>query len=177
MKLKVIPVLVALLVSSTLLFGGWFMYRSYAMESPLAGIIKHNHGIELVETDFTNNTVQINLTLTDEANIREIYQTIITEGASIVGSRDVQLNVHDQASPEIEGWWSKALFNVAQAMDTRQYADIPKILEEKSVLFPSLKASTEMDNQNVYIRLSDGKNHKFIILPRVPATIGVWPNE
>ncbi|MCL6458591.1 MAG: hypothetical protein K6T85_11355 [Gorillibacterium sp.] len=177
MKLKLIPVLVALLVSSTLLFGGWFMYRGYAMESPLAEIIKHNNGVEQVETHFTNTTLRIDLKLTDEASIREIYQSITTEGASLIGGRTIQLNVDNQSSPAIDAWWSKALFNIAQAMETKQYADIPQVLEEKSTVFPTLKTSTEMDNVNVYIRLSDGKHHKYIILPRVSATVGVWPNE
>jgi hypothetical protein len=31
-----------------------------------------------------------------------------------------------------------------------------------------------MDETNVYVRLTDGVNSKYIILPRTPAQMGVW---
>lgn len=177
MKLKVIPVLVALLISSTLLFGGWFMYRGYAMESPLSAIVKKNAGVEQIETNVSNSAVQIDLTLGDGASLREINRSIAKEGASLIGKRAVQLQITSNSSDEIDALWSSALFGVAQAMDTKQYSAVPDMLEEAVKTVPGLTAATEMDDQYVYIRLSDGTHHKYIMLPRVPASIGVWPNE
>ncbi|WP_058301627.1 hypothetical protein [Gorillibacterium timonense] len=177
MKLKVLPILIALLTSGTLLFGGWFMYRSYAMENPLADLVKKNAGVEQVDATFSNKQVVVNLKLTDGANLRHLYQSIVTDGASLVDGREVKLQIDSQSSDAIDDWWSKALFGVAQAMDNKQYSDIPKLLNEQAQSVPSLQASTEMDSENVYIRLSDGKNSKYVILPRVPASVGVWPNE
>lgn len=177
MKLKVIPVLVALLITGTLLFGGWFMYRGYAMESPLSAIVKKNAGVEQIETKVLNSAVQINLTLGEGASLREINRSIHTEGASLLGKRSVQLQINSESSPEIDTLWANALFGVAQAMDTKQYSAIPEMLEEAVKTVPGLTAATEMDDQYVYVRLSDGTHQKYMMLPRVPASIGVWPNE
>lgn len=177
MKLKVLPILIALLTSGALLFGGWFMYRSYAMENPLADLVKKNAGVEQVDAAFSTNKAVVSLKLNDGANLRQIYQSIVTEGASLVNGRDVQLQIDSRSSETIDDWWSKALFGVAQAMDSKQYSTIPGLLSEQAKSVPSLQVSAEMDDVNVYIRLRDGENSKYIILPRVPASMGVWPNE
>ena len=177
MKLKVLPILIALLTSGTLLFGGWFMYRSYAMENPLADLVKKNAGVEQVDATFSNKQVVVSLKLSQDANLRQIYQSIKTDGASLVGGREIHINVQSQSSAAIDDWWSNALFGVAQAMDTKKYGDIPELLNKQAKSVPSLQAMTEMDEVNVYIRLTDGQNSKYIILPRVPASMGVWPNE
>ncbi|WJH34170.1 hypothetical protein N6H14_30305 [Paenibacillus sp. CC-CFT747] len=146
------------------------------MENPLAQIVNRAQGVEQVKSDFSKDSVTVHLKLSQDASLREIYRQITTDGASIIGSRKVKLELESDSSPEIEKWWSNALFDVAQAMETKHYADIPKILESKSADVSGLKAATEMDDKNVYIRLSEGGKNKYIILPRVPASMGVWPN-
>ncbi|WP_040951143.1 hypothetical protein [Gorillibacterium massiliense] len=175
MKLKVLPTVIALLASCVILFGGWFMYRSYAMESPLANQINKVQGVESVHSDFSSDKVTVDLALKNDASIRDIYDLIAK--SKVVSGRQVELNVSSDSSPELEKWWSSALFDIAQAMETHQYSAIPTQLQEKAKSLSGLTAESEMDDQNVYIRLVDGSNSKYIILPRVPAGMGVWPNE
>lgn len=177
MKFRVLPVVIAVLASSVILFGGWFAYHSYAMESPISQIIDHSPGVEQVKSDFSKDTVTVQLKLAGDASIREIYQKLTTEGSSVIGKRELKLKLDSQSSPEIEQWWSSALFDVAQAMETRHYSDIPKILDDQKSKLPGLTAATEMDEKNVYVRLSDGGKNKYIILPRVPAVMGAWSNN
>jgi hypothetical protein len=175
MKLRVLPIVIALFTTGIVLFGGWFMYHSYAMENPLAQLVDRSSGVEQVDSSFSKQTVNVTLKLKNGASLREIYQKIA--GSGLVGDRKVQLNVVSNSSPAIDKWWSAALFDIAQAMETRHYSDIPKILGSRSGQLPGLTAATEMDDQNVYIRLTQGDKSKYIILPREAATMGVWPNE
>lgn len=179
MKLRIFPILASVIVTSAVLFGGWFAYDSYAMKNPLSDLVGGIHGVEHAEFALSSDQVVVKLRLLPDASLREIRHTIVTNGAAIIGKRSIQLQVENDSSAKLEQWWSKALFNVAEAMETRQYSQIPGLLEELSGQFESggLKAETEMDDQNVYIRLTDGKTSKFVILPRVPAKLGVWPNE
>jgi hypothetical protein len=87
--------------------------------------------------------------------------------------------VTNPSSQALDDWWSKALFPVAQAMENKQYTEIPKALEQASTSMnqDQFKASAEMDEHNVYISLTDGKASKYIILPRQGQSVGVWPNE
>ncbi len=69
----------------------------------------------------------------------------------------------------------KRFFDVAQSMEKKEYAKIPESLDKQAANVPGLKAATEMDGKkNVYIHLSKDDQHKYIILPRIPAKMGVW---
>jgi hypothetical protein len=177
MKLRLIPILITVAASSALLFGGWFFYHSMVVENPIKDVILGVHGVKQVSTNVNNSQVSIDLKLSKDADLRSLYTTISKEGASLLRNRELKLNLDSQSSPELEQWWSSALFEVAQAMDTKHYAVIPQVLEARDQQIPGLTVTTEMDEKNVYVRLTDGVHSKYIILPRTPAQVGVWPNE
>jgi K+-sensing histidine kinase KdpD len=177
MKLRLIPIIISVVVSAVVLFGGWFAYNSYAMEHPLSDIVNKAPGVESSTTNFSSTQVMLELKLKQDANLREIIQQITKQGSSIIGQRELVVRVNGQSSPKLDAWWSKALFDVAQSMETKQYADIPLNLQAKAASEAGLTVDTQMDSKYVYVRLSEGTSSKFIMLPRVSAKMGVWPNE
>ncbi|MDB5055875.1 MAG: hypothetical protein JWM44_3925 [Bacilli bacterium] len=174
MKLRLLPILIAVFASSALLFGGWFIYHSAAMENPLNHIATGSPGVQNAQTQINSAQVTIDLKLNNTADVRDLYSKIMTQGESVIGKRDLKLKLDSNTSPELEKWWSSALFEVAQAMETKRYADIPQGLKAKAAQLPNLTVDTEMDDINVYVRLTDGVHSKYIILPRKPAVMGVW---
>ncbi|WNR42405.1 hypothetical protein [Paenibacillus roseipurpureus] len=176
MKLRLFPVILSVIISAGVLFGGWFAYTSFAMENPLSQIISEAPGVTHSTMKLSSNDVNIEVTLKPDANLRTVVEQIHKEGASIIGKRTVNIKVNNPSSAELDAWWSKALFDVAQAMETRHYADIPTTLQKFADGVGQLKVDSEMDEQNVYIRLTDGDATKFILLPRI-SQIGVWPND
>lgn len=176
MKLRLLPVVMSVVISAGVLFGGWFAYTSLAMENPLSDIISKVPGVTSSTMKLDNNQVDIEVSLNPDANLRNVVEGIHKEGASIIGKRSVNINVKSNPSEKLDQWWSKALFEVAQAMETKHYADIPTTLQKYAEGVPNMKVDSEMDQTNVYIRLTDGDATKFIMLPRT-SQIGVWPNE
>lgn len=176
MKLRLLPVVLSVIISAGVLFGGWFAYTSLAMENPLSDLISKVPGVSSSTMKFDNNQIDIEVTLTPDANLRSVIERIHEEGASIIGKRSVNIEVKNNSSEKLEQWWSKALFEVAQAMETKHYADIPTTLTKYAEDVPGLKVESEMDQTNVYIRLIDGDATKFIMLPR-SSQMGVWPHE
>ncbi|PZE21906.1 hypothetical protein [Paenibacillus xerothermodurans] len=178
MKLRLLPIVLSVAISAIVLFGGWFVYQSVAMENPLTEVINNTPGVELVNTHITNGKAELELKLQPGTNLREVYSRIQKEGAEILGDRVFAVKVVNESSPEIDSWWSSALFDVAQSMETRQYAEIPKNLQERAAASGgSINVSTEMDDKYVYIALTDGEKSKYVMLPRTPTLMGVWPNE
>ncbi|MED4599547.1 hypothetical protein P9314_02360 [Paenibacillus validus] len=178
MKLRLLPVILSVVISSTLLFGGYFAYQSYAMENPLQKIVNGIEGVELVSTHLTADKAAIDVKLAAGKSLREVYSTIQTEGKPVIGDRELQIKVQNGSSPRLDAWWSSVLFEVAQAMETKQYAQIPKTLQAHTEADPNgIRATTEMDDRYVYITLTDGESSKYIMLPRTPAKMGVWPSE
>ncbi|MGO4494489.1 hypothetical protein AB4114_01070 [Paenibacillus sp. 2RAB27] len=176
MKLRVLPVILSVIISAGVLFGGWFAYTSFAMENPLSHIINTVPGVTNSNMKLSSNQVDVELTLKPDANLRQVVELIKEEGSSIIGKRTVNITIKNQSSDKLDQWWSKALFEVAQAMETKHYADIPATLQKYANGVPTMNVDSEMDEKNVYIRLTDGDATKFIMLPRI-SQIGVWPNE
>jgi hypothetical protein len=176
MKLRLLPVVMSVIISAGVLFGGWFAYTSLAMENPLSDIISKVPGVAKSTMKLDNSRVDIEVTLNPNANLRTVVDRIHKDGASIIGKRSVNIAVKGTPSEKLDQWWSKALFEVAQAMETKHYGDIPTTLQKYAADVPSMKVDSEMDQDYVYIRLTDGDATKFIMLPR-SSQIGVWPNE
>ncbi|CAM4313749.1 hypothetical protein [Paenibacillus typhae] len=179
MKLRLVPVLLTSLLSAALLFGGWYAYRQFAVQEPLQKIVSSYEGVNESHISINRNEVTLKLNLEPGTKLRELVQYVNSEGKSAIGSRTLRLDVDQNSSALLDEYWDKAMFSVAEAMESRKYTLIPAKLDglkAQSSEFQNVTATTEIDDNNVYVSLSDGKQSKFIILPRVPGTMGVWNN-
>ena len=177
MKLRLAPILISMLITSAVLFGGWFAYRSAAMESPLSDKIHDIDGVETADMHIGNDSIRLELTLEPDADLPAIMARIRADGEKIIKDREINLIIRNESSAELDAWWSSMLFEVAEAMENRRYSAIPEALERNLDRLPGLTALTSMDEDFVYIRLTCGDHSKFIVLPRIPAQLGVWAHE
>ncbi|AHV98041.1 hypothetical protein [Paenibacillus sabinae] len=176
MKIRLIPTLLTALLSAALLFGGWFLYRQFAVQEPLEKIVSSYKGVNASHISINRNAVTLKLDLQPGTKLRELVQYINNEGESLIGSRTVNLDVVQHSNQTLDEYWDKAMFSVAEAMESRKYTIIPEKLKELSTQYKNVTATTEIDGNNVYVSLTDGKESKFIILPREPEKMGVWNN-
>jgi len=176
MKLRPLPILLTIIATGAVLFGGWFAYNRYAVEQPLKETIAEVAGIETSEPVITRNLVSVDLSLTDDADLGSVYRIIRERGASVIGSRELKLNIEQETSPALDTIWSTVLFDVAEAMENRRYADIPAAMESLAGEHEGLTVETSLDEENVYITMKQDGAVKYVVLPRTPVQMGVWPN-
>ncbi|GAB1156952.1 MULTISPECIES: hypothetical protein [Paenibacillus] len=174
MKLKVLPIALTAVISAVVLFGGWFVYRQVAMQNPIEKMVTQYEGVNDVQLTINRNDVQLKLDLQPNVDLGRLVQYIQKEGQTLIGSRSLKLDVVDHSNEALENWWGDAMFTVAQAMENKQYTEITPTLSKMAT--NGIQVNTAMDDNNVYVSLRDGDASKFIILPRVPGQIGVWPN-
>lgn len=177
MKLRPIPVVSTILISAALLFGGWFVYQNTAVKSPIEEVVHGIPGIVHSDIQLDRNSVNLTLQLSEDAKLRSVYEEVSKKSKFVSGNRSLTIDLESQSSDQLDEWWSEALFSVAQAMETRQYGDIPISLEHLAAGTDGLKVHTEIDAENVYVHLNEGSYHKYIVLPRTPIELGVWHNE
>lgn len=176
MKLRIGTIVASVAVSALLLFGGWYAYQHWAVESPFENIVKQFDGVNSVQSDINRQQVALKLDLKPGTNLGELVQQIRQDGKKWIGKRELELDIKDQSTHELNQLWNEALFPVAEAMENKQYTEINETLDKLQQQHKSVTARAEMDEKNVYITLTDGQASKFIILPRVPERMGVWPN-
>lgn len=172
MKLRLTPVLISCAVTSLVLFGGWFIYNSVAMKDPVIELVESFDGVRDVAVDIHQNSVSVKLGLNQGADVRAIVDGLRNEGKDIIGNRQLDIQIDDLTSPELDVWWSQVLFEVAEAMETRTYGAIPGILESHRL--PGMTVQTSIDDTYVYVSLSMGEHVKYILLERTPPLMGVW---
>ncbi|CAM2796257.1 hypothetical protein PASE110613_01170 [Paenibacillus sediminis] len=176
MKLRIFPVVLTVIISAAVLFGGWYGYDRFALQSPLEQIVKKYDGVKDAHIHISKDQVNVKVDLEPNTDLRGLVQQISTEGKSVIGSRKLNLDIEDHSNKKLDEWWSKALFSVAESMASKQYSQIPVKLQQLAKNYGTLQVTTDIDDNNVYVSLKDGKASKFIILPRNPEKMGVWPN-
>lgn len=177
MKLRLLPVLLTFFISAAVLFGGWFTYQSMAVENPISKIARGIEGVADAQIDSGGKELNIRLELEEGADLSTIYKAIREKSEKEIGSRTLNIEIVSESSAELDRFWATALFDVAQAMDTRRYGDIPVRLKELSAGKQGLTIDTAMDEENVYVSLHMNGKSKYVVLPRTPLQVGVWPNE
>lgn len=176
MKLRLIPVAITAALSAGLLFGGWYAYGHYGIEKPLDRVAKSIPGVEAVQTSRSLDAVDLQVKLSPDADLAEVYRRVQEEGANALGGKTLNLTVNEPSDPTLEKAWSHALFNVAEAMDHRKYSGVVDAMNELAKQNPGIETDTQMDDKNVYVRLRSGDAVKYVILPREGEKMGVWPN-
>ncbi|KAA9006277.1 hypothetical protein F4V43_04765 [Paenibacillus spiritus] len=176
MKLRIVPILLTSLLSVAVLFGGWFLYRHYAVQEPLQRIVDRYEGVKSSHITINRHEVLLKLDLQPGTKLRDLVQYINSEGKSEIGSRTLKLDVEQHSGKQLDEYWDKAMFSVAEAMESRKYTLIPQTLEELSGQYKGITVETDIDDRNVYVSLWNGTESKFVILPRESDTMGVWTN-
>ncbi|SDW29326.1 hypothetical protein [Paenibacillus sp. CF384] len=177
MKIRLLPAIITAVITAGLLVGGWYIHRNVATIEPLERIVAETPGVIEGVPVIDRSSVTIALKLDRDASLRDVYDTIATKGDDMIGKRELKLEFrNDNTTKQLDAVWSTMLFDIAQAMEHRNYADIPATLKQVQNKFAGVTAESEMDDVNVYITLKDSKSEKHIVLPRTPNTLGAWPN-
>ena len=175
-KLRLIPIAITAALTAAILFGGWFAYRHYGVEQPLDRVANSINGVESAKVEILTDLVKINVKLDPNANLGEVYRQIKLNGSNEIGGKQLELAATAKDSTRLDKAWSYALFDVAEAMENHKYSGIRDAMEKLSKQFSGVTVTTDMDDNNVYISMRDGDAAKFVVLPRQPAKLGVWPN-
>jgi len=172
MKLRLTPVLISIAVTSLVLFGGWFIYNSLAMKEPVIEIAKDFPGVEDAKVDVRGERITVQLKLSGEANIGAIVDSLRRDAQRVVGNKTLDITIEDNSSEELDTWWSGVLFEIAEAMENRRYGEIPGLLESHKR--EGMTIDTTIDDAYVYVRITEGAHTKFVLLERMPPTLGAW---
>jgi hypothetical protein len=176
MKIRLLPMFFTVFISSALLFGGWYTYHSFMLEDPILREISKLDAVSDISLQVKQKTANVQITLKQGTSLQKSYHHISKIIHAKLKNHDVSIEFEDNSNEKLDAWWSLALFDVAQAMDTKNYTKIPQRLGEMADA-QQIDVRTELDNNNLYISLNDGSYQKYIILARDPKMMEVWNHE
>ncbi|WP_028561247.1 heavy-metal-associated domain-containing protein [Paenibacillus pinihumi] len=174
MRLKWIPTVITAVITAALVFGGWYIYQSTAVEKPFEKMVGSVDGVQSAQSSIDRNTISVKLQLKRDANMEDVVHAIKDKGDSLIGGRELKLSFDSVTSNKLEKLWSSVLFQIAESMEKREYSGIIEAMDKLQQQNPGLQIKTGIDDSSVYITMLDGATSKYIVLPRFPATIGAW---
>lgn len=176
-KPRVLPLAIALTATAVLLFGGFALYKQLAVAAPLAEKLEAMPGVmEASKPEIRPKDMNVKLRLAPDASLRETYGKAAKEAVEAAGNRKVAIQVESDANDKLEQLWYGAMFEVAEAMETKSYSDIPEAMDRMAEKAEGITAVTEMDETNVYITIRSEQEEaaKYIVLPRIANQLEVW---
>ncbi|MEK3881409.1 hypothetical protein [Paenibacillus sp. PL2-23] len=176
-KLRMLPIAVTVIISAASLFGGWTLYKEVAVASPLTKTLEELPGVvDAGKPKIGQSKLAITLQLSKEADLQEVYASASEQAGQSANGKALDISIVTEEDPLLEEIWQSALFDIAEAMETKTYSAIPATMENAVSARAGVSAETAMDNAHVYVTLRSEKGAKFIVLPRTPNQLGVWTN-
>lgn len=177
-KPRMMPLAITVVATAVLLFGGFSLYKQFVVAAPLAEKLAAMPGVENAsKPDIGQKDIQLKLQLSADASLRETYAKAAKEAASAAGGdRKIKIEVEDTSNELLEQLWYSAMFEVAEAMETKVYSKIPEAMDKAVKAADGVTAVTEMDETNVYITIRSEQDGavKYVVLPRIANRLEVW---
>jgi hypothetical protein len=176
-KPRVLPLAITVVVTAVLLFGGFALYKQMVVAAPLADKLEEMNGVaEASKPEIGQKELKVKLKLSADASLRETYGNAVKQTAGFAGGKKVMIQVENDPNEQLEQLWYGAMFEIAEAMETKAYSTIPAAMEKAVAGVDGVTTVTEMDENNVYITIRSEQEGtaKYVVLPRTPNTMEVW---
>ena len=177
-RIRIVPVILTVAISATLLFGGLALYNKLAVAAPFEQALYNIPGIDQAKKPvIADDEVNIQLRLAEDASLKDVYERIAAEGKSIIGGKTIHIETDSAPNEQLQALWNSVLFEIAEAMETRTYSNIPAALDAAAQNYEGVSVTTEMNDSYVFVTMRNGDAVQYEMLPRVPGKMGAWSNE
>lgn len=162
-----VSILLSLLATLTLLFGGWFLYTKMQVEEPIRKQIGQMTSVKLADMQVGRDQLMIDLNVVKPDTFPAEYVALLQTIRDIAPDKKVQIQLANQ-NPALKRIWSEGVFRFTEAVDLHEYSKIPALLGEWKKANQLDTATASMDDNYIYVFLKRGKAQYFTIIPRTP---------
>ncbi|UFJ42736.1 hypothetical protein LOK74_09680 [Brevibacillus humidisoli] len=166
MKVRAVPILLSMLATITLLFGGWFLYQKMQVEEPLRSEIAEMKSAKLVGMQVSQEQLNVQLEVTDPESFPVEYRELTTEIKRLAPGKAWTVEMTNQ-DPELTAIWATGIFDLTEAIELHQYSKIPSLLNDWKQTHQLDEAKARMDEQHVFIYLKRGNADFYKVVPRL----------
>ncbi|GAA4708759.1 hypothetical protein [Brevibacillus fulvus] len=171
-----ISILLTLVATLTLLFGGWFLYTKMEVEEPIRTEIGEMTSAKLADLQVARDEIAVNLQITKPDTFPAEYQSLLRHIEEISPNKHVDITFENQ-DKALQKIWTNDVFRFTEAVDLHQYSKIPALLTEWKQKNQLDAATSQMDQDNIYIYLKRDAGQFFAIVPRTSPEQGVTGHE
>lgn len=165
MQIRKVPMLLSMLITMALLFGGWYFYQKVNVESPIRTEIGQLPSVSLADLNIDQDQVDVRLNVKNPDQLPDDYTKLVNMIEQTAPGKQVNISLTNQ-NEQLKKIWSNGLFTFTEAMDLHEYSKIPKLLDDMKSAYKLDKVETNMDDKRVYVFLKRGNDQFFAIVPK-----------
>jgi len=164
MKLRAMPVMLSLISTLALLFGGWYTYQHFYIKQPVQDYIASKNDLVLNDLRITQDQVIVDIDFKNPERFVSEYKELNQYLQEQMNGKEISIRL-PQYGEEMKKLWEKEYFGVAEAIQTKEYSKIPLMVEQMKEKEHLQQAMARMDEDFVYLYLKDDSDHIYAVLP------------
>ncbi|WP_054949680.1 hypothetical protein [Numidum massiliense] len=171
-KIRLLPAVLSLVITGSVLFGGWFFYEVKTVKQPLRELLVQEKYVTHYEIDVTPKTVAIELNVTPSFLLSQDYIRLLEQAKEMSGREHVTITLKDKPNARLYGAWSELYFLLAEGVETSDYYTMQERIE-KHPATKSVETQVALDADHLYVWLQDASGTgKHSLFRTLPMTVG-----
>lgn len=164
--MKKMPILVSLIVSTIILFGGWFLYQDYFVEKPIQDYVASLAGVKLMKVEIEREHILIECSFSDADAFLTHYSDIKEKAEHYARGKQVDFRLTGE-SGELKEIWNEGYFTLAEILEHREYSRIPDFMKSLKEQYALDVADAKLDPKYVYIVIEKDDHISYHVMPRL----------
>ncbi|MGZ4112090.1 MAG: hypothetical protein ACXVP5_06575 [Tumebacillaceae bacterium] len=162
-RIRFVPIMLIFMVSLSVMFGGWELYRKFGLVGPLEQQLAADKNVTHVESVVNGQDREIKVTLKKVTDLQTTYEDLETIIGAQMGSQ-VKIDLVDDHTQDLK--------NVYRSIQPILYSGIAKgdfeamIQEaEKAAKASGSQGEITMDDHNIYVNVQKNGHTLYEVLP------------
>lgn len=178
MNIRYPIVVIVLVVSLLLFFGGWSVYQQFEVRKPLKFEISKMENVELNSIEFNKQQMVVNVSLSEVKELDQTYRKIYDIANNYNNrNKEIRIQIAEEQDPRLHNIWDEAQFTIHESIATHAYSKIPSFFEQIKISNPEIEYKISMDELFVYITIYNGSKEMYAVVPRLVNAEEVKDNE
>jgi hypothetical protein len=157
MEMRWPAVLVSLVVSLGLLFGGYRLVQHQTVEAPMDVALRAISGLQTY-TWQSGAARRLQLELKPGARLGDTYAAVAAVLENLEPGSRIAIDIKDTRTPELQALYDQVHLAVQEAIQTGHYTDMAARVDALAKQAHAT-ATVTMDAQHVFVSLAQGDNH------------------
>ncbi len=166
-RIRIIPAMIALILTFGVLLGGTYVYRNYdnySLSQPLSQQVKAIPSVNSVSVDFSTSTPVVTVDLKANADLQTVYGKISNVITRLL-STPVSLIINDHASQSLRHTYDSLIRPIIfTGIAAGDFVSMFRSFHQEVVL-SHIQGTITMNGQNIFVSLSQGNKYLYDVIP------------
>lgn len=157
MKIRLVPVILSLIITLLVLFGGWWVYESVHIKQPIGALLDKAAHVTDYSIEVRPNHITVEVQVDAAFTLKGHYIDLLEQIKEATRHQNVTLTLKDEPDEVLLARWNELYFTLAEGIHTRNYRTMLDRLEEVAQE-ETVRLQVAMDREHLYVFLQESES-------------------